>query len=92
MSNYTENPAMCRIDIFKENMKWYTTISVEIDYEEPLIHDALRKGLSKYFSEWDGKEHYVGMWAICLEPYHKHSHPVALRIDRALAPAPREEE
>lgn len=76
MSNYSDNPNDCRVDFFKESGKWYDTIQVTFepkDYADTQIHDALRNALEKACPN-----NYQGLQAICLKPYHKHSHPISL--------------
>ena len=76
MSNYIENPNSCRVDFFKESGKWYTTEAVEFlsnDYNNSSIHEALKNALAKAIGN-----RLRGMQAVCLEPYHKYSHPISL--------------
>lgn len=82
MSNYCEDPAYCRVDFFKESGKWYTTEAVKFIGEwkgssENLIHDALKRSLREHFK--DDPSRLQGMTAVCLEPYHEHSHPLTVR-------------
>ena len=73
--NYSDEPGHCRVDFFKPSGKWYDTIVVDFTglYDEPVIHNALKKALIKSVGN-----HYKEMQAVCLEPYHKHEHPVSL--------------
>jgi hypothetical protein len=76
MSNYIENPNSCRVDFFKQGGKWYTTEAVIFqseDYSGTLIHDAFKNALRE-----EVPNQYLGMRAICLEPYHQHCHPISL--------------
>jgi len=75
---------MVRVDIFKDNFKWYTTIAMHWDryhVNEPLpdyesIHDTFRRCMSEQF-----KGCFSGMIAVCLEPFHEHSHQLMIRIE-----------
>lgn len=78
--NYTEEPHFCRVDFFKESGKWYVTEAVSFEglYDEPLIHEAFHKALGRHFG---GKPRLQGMKAICLEPYHRHAHPIQVIVE-----------
>jgi hypothetical protein len=79
MSNYSNEPYMCRVDFWKESGKWYTTEAVSFEgfYKGHLIHDAFRLALNRHF----GAQYRLGgMTATCLEPYHEFSHPVSLVV------------
>ena len=43
------------------------------DYRTTLIHDAFKNALSYSIGN-----SLIGMTAVCLEPYHKHSHPLSI--------------
>jgi hypothetical protein len=75
---YSGHPGHCRVDFFKPSGKWYTTERLDWAdyYNEPLIHEAFRKILFKQINQ-----RYLGMQAVCLEPYHINSHPVSLIWD-----------
>ena len=82
MSNYSENPESCRVDFFKESGKWYTTEAVLFEgpwkgSSDNLIYDAFKEALRKHFK--DQPNRLKGMIAICLNPYHEHSHPLMLK-------------
>lgn len=81
---YHDNPAMVRVDFFKESGKWYTTESVEwLDYSNPDIFLAFAKSLARHL--WDGKRvRLEGMQAVVLEPYHEHAFPLMMQVDRVL--------
>jgi hypothetical protein len=83
--NYSNNPAMVRVDFFKESGKWYATEQMEwLHYKgEMLIHDAFIRSLQAQFN---GKYH--DMTAICLEPYHEFAHPVMLYTWQTRIPSP----
>jgi len=80
--HYSDNPAMVRVDFFKDSGKWYTTEEMKWDryrtnekdgsYED--IVETFKRCLREQF-----KGHYQGMIAICLEPYHEHAHPLMVR-------------
>ena len=70
---FTEDPKMVRVDFFKPSGKWYTTVALKFDSfysHEELLQDTFKRCL---------KEQYPMMLsctAICLSPYHEHSHPL----------------
>jgi hypothetical protein len=82
VSHYTENPRMVRVDFFKTNAfgrptKWYLTEAVEFTpYDGVLIHDAFTQSLERHL---EGR--LRGMVAVCLEPYHEHSHPIVVVVE-----------
>jgi hypothetical protein len=79
MSYYSNDPAMVRVDFFKASGKWYCTEAVKWtgSYDKELIHDAFNKSLQDHFA--DQPKRLSDMDAICLEPYHKFSHPIQLK-------------
>ena len=99
---YSENPAMVRVDFFKESGKWYCTEAIEwtgawcgsektsslTKLPHQGIHDAFRQSLADHFSD---KPRLLGMRAICLKPYHEHEHPISLEItaDMRTKPIPK---
>lgn len=81
---YTNNPAMVRVDFFKESGKWSTTEAVKwtgayfggpnrFDYPHARIHDAFRQSLADHLGD---SRRLAGMLAVCLEPYHEFAHPI----------------
>ena len=82
MSNYTDNPAMVRVDFWRPSGKWYTTEAVEwagngfLD-DAPPIHRQFKTSLREHFKDSPGR--LSGMDATCLEPYHKNSHPIQIK-------------
>lgn len=82
MTHYSRDPENCRIDIFRESGKHYTTIQIRIngfDYNHSSTKEAVRKNLYEEL----GDNQYAGFLAVCLEPYHKNSHPVMFEIERS---------
>ena len=80
---YIDQEDMVRVDFFRESGKWYCTEAVKWtgSYNgEVLIHAAFRKSLQDHFK--DSTNRLSGMDAICLEPYHEHSHPIVIRNGR----------
>lgn len=71
---FTTKEGMVRVDRFKERGKWYDTHEVDMSkhYNADSIHDALEECLRRDGVSLDG---FV---FVCLEPYHKFSHPVML--------------
>ena len=76
MSNYSDDPEMVRVDFFKSSGKWYETEAVRWTgkYKDSQIFEefakSLRDGLGSRLQEMD---------AVCLEPYHEHSHPIQIK-------------
>ena len=74
--HFNKDPEYCRVDFFKPSGKWYSTESIKFsdkDYRTTLIHDAFKNALSYSIGN-----SLIGMTAVCLEPYHKHSHPLSI--------------
>lgn len=82
MGHYSDNPASCEVNFFKESGKWYCTEAVDFTdfYDEPIIHDAFQKALARHFGD---KPRLVGMIAVCLNPYHRNEHPIMVKVERA---------
>jgi len=76
---YSEDDSMVRVDFFKTSGKWYTTEAVKWTggYKDVCIFDAFRQSLRDHFK--DNPDRLEGMTAVCLEPYHEHSHPLTLK-------------
>lgn len=77
MSNYSDIPNSCRVDFFRESGKWYATESIIFNneyYKTVSVNEAFAAALRT----WVGGR-YSGMTAVCLEPYHEHSHPVSIK-------------
>lgn len=81
MSNYSEDPAMCRVDFFKPSGKWYCTEAVRFvkwkASPDNLIHDAFKQSLREHFK--DTPDRLSGMTAVCLDPHHELSHPLMIK-------------
>lgn len=76
MSNYTPDPAQCRVDFFKPSGKWYTTEALNFGgLWEKHPADALQVACS---AQLHGQLN--GMIAICLAPYTMNSFPVAIVV------------
>lgn len=73
MSNYSNNPRNVRVDLFKPRGKWYETVEVTwIGDSKGLISEEFETSLFAAV----GKDKANAFDAICLEPYHIHSHPI----------------
>ena len=70
MSHYSDKSESVRVDFFKESGKW--------GYTEAVIWT----GSYRYDK---GNVRHRGMTAVCLEPYHEHSHPIMMTVDHAVA-------
>jgi hypothetical protein len=83
--NYSNNPAMVRVDFFKESGKWYATEQMEWLFwnQKFLIHDAFLHCLVQNFN---GR--YSGMTAVCLHPYHELEHPIMIHKWNEKKPEP----
>lgn len=78
MSNYSDDPAMVRVDFFKPGGKWYCTEAVKWTggYVEAIpIHTAFALSLRDHL----GGPRLSEMTAVCLEPYHANTHPVMIK-------------
>ena len=76
---YTDDERMVRVDFFKESGKWYCTEAVKWTGEyhsNSLMHDEFKKSLRDHLKG----ERLNDMVAVCLEPYHIHSHPIMMKI------------
>jgi len=75
--NFSNNPGSVRVDYFKTRGKWYETLEVDMSnyYNEPIIHDAVRKAVMEKHPNFKFEEWIV----VCLEPYHVNSHPVMFK-------------
>ena len=75
--NYAEDPFMCRVDFFRASGKWYTTEAIDMIkvWGESDMIDAVHKAIVFHTN---GRLN--GMTAVCLEPYHEHSHPVMVIV------------
>ncbi len=78
---YSDNEKMVRVDFFKVNdaggFKWAHTEAMEwVDYNSDDIkltfHESIRKIRHPL--------RLAGLVAVCLEPYHQHSHPVMIQL------------
>jgi hypothetical protein len=80
--NYSDNPADVRVDFFKESGKYYFTERMRwLDYNATLIHDAFRESLIAHLRCDDGTRlRMAGMWAVCLDPYHKNAFPLMVKV------------
>ena len=73
---YSQNPAMVRVDFFKDSGKWYTTEAVEwLDWGGELCR-TFQLSLKAHLG---GR--LRGMWAVCLEPYSDKGFPLMVRCD-----------
>ena len=88
---YIDDESMVRVDFFKPSGKWYYTIGIKwLTYFSPnskhlgegkvglLIFDAFEEAL-KEAGEITDKDR-EGWFAVCLKPYHEHSHPLMITL------------
>lgn len=75
---YTEDPAMVRVDFFKESGKYYTTEAVkwtgEWEAKKQDIHSAFKQSLCDHLGT-----RLKEMDAVCLHPYHQNKFPLCVR-------------
>lgn len=83
MTHYAQDPNSVRVDFWQKNLrgglKWKYTEAVVWPtemYHADLIHEAFRQALKAHLGQ-----RMKGLVAICLEPYHEHSHPISMVID-----------
>lgn len=78
MSNFSVEENMVRVDFFKQSGRWYTVEAVRWTGNfDGCIIDAFKQSLRDHFK--DRSTAYQDMDAVCLHPYHIHSHPLCLR-------------
>lgn len=82
---YSANDNDVRVDLWRDTGKWAMTVAVRWDapYENCGIHKAFAIALLEHAKGYDRDNALEGLTATCLEPYHEHSHPIMLKIDRA---------
>lgn len=77
---YASDDSIARVDFFRQSGKWYTTEEMKWDRylsEDKdgkvveLITDTFKRCIDEQFPD-----HFIEMIAVCLEPYHEHSHPL----------------
>lgn len=76
--NYSNEESACRIDFFKPSGKWYTTAAIRMEYESTENHLGIIAALRAdpgQFRMPDGAFRFAGMWAVVIDPFHKHAHP-----------------
>lgn len=72
---YSNDESIVRVDRFKPSGKWIDDLAINMGahYNDTIIQDALRDALRESGFE-------LGYYTfVCLEPYHKHSHPIMIR-------------
>lgn len=77
MGNYSANDGSVQVSVFKPSGKWYTDIAVDMTgvFNHPSIHDGLEQVM-----RFQGHSSYVDNYiCVCLNPYHRHSHPIMLK-------------
>lgn len=82
MGNYSNDADSVRVDFFRDTGKWYTTEAVKMSgqYEGGSLYDIFIAALLAHLTQPDGTIRLAGMWAVCLDPYHEHSHPLMRRV------------
>lgn len=86
MTYFSEKPYDCKVEVWRprgDGFKWEETLTVSF---QGLFHggsatEAFAKALERSIDEIEpGRNRYSGCLAICDDPYHKHAHPVSVRI------------
>jgi hypothetical protein len=91
---FSENEGHVRCEIFRDRNggagKWYTTIALDMSKHyhsgvlRELLEDAIINALKEQLDEIDTasgpRRRFGGMWAVVLDPYHEHAHPMIVRI------------
>jgi hypothetical protein len=86
MGHFSDHSDSVRVDFFRETGKWYCTEAVRMNgcFEGGNLIDIFEQALYRHLlTELDGGVLSVrlrGMWAVCLDPYHEHSHPLMRRV------------
>ena len=87
--HYSNDPEMVRVDFFKESGKWAYTVAMNWDryrtkslienethiasnYED--MQNTFKRCLREQFPN-----RFIGLTAVCLEPYHKNAYPLMVR-------------
>jgi len=74
--NYSKNPSHVRVDRFKKSGKWYDTYMIDMCHYYDAID--LFKAVEDCFLTQYSYYKLKGFNLVCLEPYHKNSHPVMI--------------
>ncbi len=77
--HYSNDPAMCRVDLFKPSGKWYDTKAIRLPVyysSSKTIHELFIEELKEQLGG-----NFKGFRAVCLEPHHKYAHPLMIIID-----------
>lgn len=77
---YCEDDQFVRVDFFKTTGKWYDTASMKWDRYHSVGKDGSVEDIRETFERCI-KEQFKNrsdMMAVCLHPYHEHSHPISL--------------
>jgi len=74
---YSNKENSVRVDFFRETGKWYATEAIEIPDEsyDKDIKSSLVEAIKK-----ETNTRFVGMVAVCLNPFNVHSHPVMVKL------------
>ena len=92
MTHYSEDESSVRVDFWKTGvgsvsgqpyLKWgYTEAVVWTGkYRDSVIHDEFIRSLKDHFIKTGRPRGMEGLMAICMEPYHEHSHPIAVLVE-----------
>jgi hypothetical protein len=79
---YSSDEQMVRVDFFKPSGKWVATEAMRWHSYRGDIHTAFEESLRAEFpwNDGSGKIRYGGLTAVCLAPYHEHSHPIMMKV------------
>jgi len=73
------NKAYCTVYFFKPSGKWFSTYHI-VWHNEENIHAAFKKSLQLHFDHYKyTKEAIEKLDAVCIDPPHKHQHPIQIK-------------
>lgn len=78
MSNDTNDPTSCRIDIFKPSGKWYDTEFITMskdEWDSKDLHTNFKRAVNTALKDRFNEDGWI---IVCLEPYSKFEHPLML--------------
>ena len=93
MTHYAKEPHLVRVDRFRASGKWYDTwqIDMRLWFEHPdLVHAVKMCWEEAYLKAFGVKSTpmtstitglNVGWVLVCMDPYHRNSHPILLRSE-----------
>jgi len=87
--NYSNDPEMVRVDFFKDSGKWGYTEAMKWDRYRTTLVTENETYIASNYEDIQGTfkrclreqfpDRFIGLTAVCLEPYHEHAHPLMVR-------------